>query len=228
MAPFQHKTKIVCHSCNHGWMSDLETGVMNNLKNMMLGLPTFLNADAQRRLASWCAKTALVIDRLQPGGRVIPDSHYTDMYQQRSALKSQLILAAHRSLTGDGSDALLGGAIKEPVANFQTPIGWTDENTSEMQRHFSAGYKAYKITFTVGKFVALVFGHDLPTLLQVQSPRPLAKTIWPTSPGSYWSDKLSVDKIGGVPAFHASFAPGINRESSLPPALLRGYLPLKP
>ncbi len=223
MRPFQHKARIVCHNCNHGWMSDLESGAMDHLKKMMLGDPTFLDGDAQRRLAAWCAKTALVIDRLQPDSRVVPDSYYAEMFQQKSMLKSQVVLAAFRSLTGDGSDALLGGAIKEPVSHFQAPAEWTAQDTEAMQRQFAEGRKAYKITFMVGNFVALVFGHDLPALLQIHSPKSVAKYIWPVSPGFYWEAKLSIDKIGGVPAFHAAFAPGANGPDPLPPALLRGY-----
>ena len=92
-----------------------------------------------------------------------------------------------------------------------------------MQKQFTEGRKAYKITFMVGNFVALVFGHDLPAQLQIHSPKPVAKCIWPVSPGFYWEAKLSVDKIGGVPAFHTAFAPGANGPDPLPTALLRGY-----
>jgi hypothetical protein len=224
--PFQHTAKIVCGTCNNGWMSDLEADVMDNVKKMILGKPTFLNQAAQRRLATWCAKTALVIDRLQPEAGVVPDSHYVDMYQQRTALRSQFVLVAFRSLTGKGADALLGGAIKEPVSNFQVPASWPSGDIESIRQEFTEGRKAYKITLIVGNLAALVFGHDLPMALQINSPRPLAKRIWPVSPGFFWESKLSVDKIGGIPAFHAAFAPGANGPRRLPAALLGGYQPL--
>jgi hypothetical protein len=225
MVPFQHTIKMVCHACNHGWMNSLEIGVRDHLKAMMTGDPRFLDADAQRRLAFWCSKTALVIDCLQPKSKVIPESHYGALYAQQSALPTQVVLVGRRSMVVDDKGTLLGGAMKQPIVNFKAPAGWTEQDTDKMRQAFLDGHKVYKVTFMVGEFVALVFGYDLPTVLQVQSPKPVAKPIWPIQPGFYWDRKLNIDKIGGVPGLHMGFGPGPDREVTLPASLARGHIP---
>ncbi len=76
MVPFQQEVKIVCQGCNGGWMRRMEDSVQPILKPMMLGERTRVRAGPQKRLASWAAKTALVLDHLHPAARVVPDSHY--------------------------------------------------------------------------------------------------------------------------------------------------------
>lgn len=54
------EARIVCHRCNHGWMSDLETEAATLLKPMALGEQTKLTTPEQLVVAQWAAKTAMV------------------------------------------------------------------------------------------------------------------------------------------------------------------------
>jgi len=205
--PFQQKVKIVCKACNEGWMSKLETDVMGMLKLMMIGKPVMLRSNAKKVLAFWCAKTALVLDHLHPQNRIVPDAHFSELFDRQRALNGQVVLVAYRSVPTEAAGQLLASALKQPVVNVQIPAESFASIAGEVQRHAADGHQMYKITFAVGNFAALVFGHDFPMPMNVNSPRPIAKHIWPINQRFRWSSGLSVDQIGGLPAFHAAFAP---------------------
>lgn len=212
--PFQQKVRIVCKPCNEGWMSKLENDVMEMLKLMMIGKPVMLRSNAKKHLAFWCAKTALVLDHLHPQHRIVPEAHYRELFERKRALSNQVILVAYRSVPTEAAGQLLGSALKQPVLNVQVPSESFASMAGEVQKHAADGHQMYKITFAVGNFATLVFGHDFPMSVSVNSPRPIAKHIWPINQRFEWSSDLSVDQIGGLPAFHASFAP--NRTQTLP------------
>ena len=54
--------KVVCESCNTGWMSDLETDVKSALLPLVVGSPTVVSLDEQRLLAAWAQKTAMTLE----------------------------------------------------------------------------------------------------------------------------------------------------------------------
>ncbi len=59
--------RMVCATCNNGWMSSLETGVRPALEPMILGrLPVLLTPAMQALLARWAFKTALMVDLFKP------------------------------------------------------------------------------------------------------------------------------------------------------------------
>jgi len=211
--PFQQKVKIVCKKCNEGWMSRLESSVISDLKVMMSGKPKMLRHNLKRRLAFWCAKTALVLDHMHPQNMIVPESHFRELYEQQSALRSQVVLVAFRSVTKEQPGELLASALKQPVTNVQVPIS-SPALTQSIQQNVAEGHAMYKITFAIGNFVALVFGHDFPMPLHLNSPHPIARHIWPINQRFLWSSELSIDSIGGLPAFHAAFAP--NPDEKIP------------
>jgi hypothetical protein len=55
-------TRKVCAACNSGWMSRLECAVRPVLEPMLLDQSTTLDAGAQRILALWILKTAMVLE----------------------------------------------------------------------------------------------------------------------------------------------------------------------
>lgn len=83
--PFQQVVKIPCEACNTGWMRGLEDAVIPFLTPMILGERVRLRPPRQRLLATWCVKTALVMDYLHPRSRVVPDAHYYELYRYRQA-----------------------------------------------------------------------------------------------------------------------------------------------
>lgn len=224
MTPFQQTVKIACKSCNNGWMSDLEKSVMGDLKVMIKGQPKMLRSNAKQRLAFWCAKTALVADYLHPQQRIVPDAHFHDLFMQRSALRNQFILAGFRSVTAEQPGDLLASVLKQPVLNVEIPTDFPSSSREQIQRYAAEGHAMYKVTFAIGNFAALVFGHDFPMGVSINSPRPVAKNIWPMSRRFKWSNELSIDAIGGLPGFHAAFSPG--PDGSALPADVPGRIPV--
>jgi hypothetical protein len=214
MKPFQQVVKVVCKPCNEGWMRSLEESVMRDLKVMIKGQPKELRFDAQQRLASWCAKTALVLDHLHPQRRIVPDSDYSDLFRRKSALPKQVILIAFRSVVKERPGELLASVLKQPVTNVRIATDAPSAFRRQIERYASEGYGMYKVTFAIGNFAVLVFGHNFPLAVNVNSPRPVAKSIWPVSPRFTWSKDLSIDQIGGLPGFHAAFASGRENEIS--------------
>jgi hypothetical protein len=58
--PFTWQARVVCAECNNGWMSSLEARAKDLLIPMMRGEAQTLDQDAQRLIAIWATKTALV------------------------------------------------------------------------------------------------------------------------------------------------------------------------
>src|SRR4051812_12733185 len=46
-----HKARVVCYDCNHGWMSDVETATCDILKPMMLGRSMMLGSTSRSQYA---------------------------------------------------------------------------------------------------------------------------------------------------------------------------------
>ena len=60
--PFDLTVKNVCAECNNGWMSEIENSTKDILVPMIDGQSMSLDLDAQRKLASWTCKTAMVME----------------------------------------------------------------------------------------------------------------------------------------------------------------------
>lgn len=79
---FSRKVGCTCEACNSGWMSDLEGTVKPLLDPILFGHSATFDASAQRALATWAFKTALVFAAQRDGA---PASAYTNLYEQRCA-----------------------------------------------------------------------------------------------------------------------------------------------
>jgi hypothetical protein len=76
--------KIVCDTCNHGWMSDLESEAQPWLTPMIAGRAQTLEAAALRTCARWAMKTAMTIDRCAATSyQSIPASRYPLFYEKQ-------------------------------------------------------------------------------------------------------------------------------------------------
>ena len=58
-----HKAKVVCSGCNHGWMSDVENACESVLKPMMLGQDVALATREQALLRGWFVLRAMILER---------------------------------------------------------------------------------------------------------------------------------------------------------------------
>lgn len=73
--------KIVCQSCNNGWMSDLEHRTKPILTPMIRGNAVSLTCEERTIIASWMTKTAMVLDRSHQGTAFYGDGdriHFKD------------------------------------------------------------------------------------------------------------------------------------------------------
>jgi hypothetical protein len=74
------KTNAVCERCNNGWLSDLEASACELAGPLVIGEPALLATGDQRVLATWCYKTALLMQMLRPkASHVIPPARFTEL-----------------------------------------------------------------------------------------------------------------------------------------------------
>jgi hypothetical protein len=74
-------TTSLCRRCNNEWLNQMETAARPHLEPMITGEPVELDSDAQRAVAVWAYKTALLMQLLRPENvRVIPMERYTALY----------------------------------------------------------------------------------------------------------------------------------------------------
>jgi hypothetical protein len=90
-----HRAKVVCLSCNNGWMNDLENRARRVLKEMISGTGVSLDSDAQRHVASWAAKTAMCVEKTFPTAtQAIPQDYYRALYADTSRPPDDLTIWA--------------------------------------------------------------------------------------------------------------------------------------
>ena len=74
--------RVVCASCNNGWMARLEAAARPRLVALMRGTPRSLSRVDGELIARWGAKTALMFQALEPiPNRVTSAQLYTDLYE---------------------------------------------------------------------------------------------------------------------------------------------------
>ena len=148
--PFQQVVKIPCEACNTGWMRGLEDAVIPFLTPMILGERVRLRPPRQRLLATWCVKTALVMDHLHPRSRIVPDAHYYELYRYRQPLATSFVTIGYRrEIDKDENGELLGTIIKQPLPSVTVDTAITDD----VQAMIREGRRIYAIIFAIGHFV---------------------------------------------------------------------------
>ncbi len=69
--PISKKVRVVCETCNTGWLSALEGELKPRIKALVLGEESILTQWDQRRLATWAAKTAMTAEFIHPESAAI-------------------------------------------------------------------------------------------------------------------------------------------------------------
>lgn len=64
--PLSKKVRVVCKSCNTGWLSDFEDELKPKIKPLILGGKSILTPWDQRRVATWAAKTSMTMEFIHP------------------------------------------------------------------------------------------------------------------------------------------------------------------
>ena len=197
--PFQDTVRVVCKRCNEGWMSRLESRVKNVLGPMLVqGWITTLSPRTQAAIAFWAAKTALVLDHLQPRARVVPDTEYPALYAAKSALPSHLVWLGYRSRQVDSAGELLGSSLKQPITHITLAEGSDRAAFRERLKRWGPRVVACTASPSVGRVVFQVFGHTLPTKVEISARTEQAgvvERIWPGSAGSHHRAAALLDRV---------------------------------
>src|SRR5262249_22328352 len=67
-----HKARVVCEGCNHGWMSDIESTACDVLKPMMVGRPFVLDTEQQVAIRAWIVLRAMILERAAAEKQAVP------------------------------------------------------------------------------------------------------------------------------------------------------------
>lgn len=93
---FHWRVKAVCKTCNNGWMSDLEGAAKDALFEAAFDMrDRLLSRDAQRTLAVWALKTAMMAEHTNGASRRgIPLAEYEQVWEHREPSSSVRIWLA--------------------------------------------------------------------------------------------------------------------------------------
>lgn len=89
---FELVTRAVCHDCNTGWMSDLETKAAPLLTPMLRGKVVNLSLEQQATVALWAAKFVLMFQQTKPPEyQSIVAAHYRWVYKHKAPPPSTVV-----------------------------------------------------------------------------------------------------------------------------------------
>lgn len=77
------KARVVCETCNNGWLSGVENRIKPILLPMIRAHRLTVTPRMQEALAFWAVKTALVAEKIAPDRMVTPDSVYKFVYEKK-------------------------------------------------------------------------------------------------------------------------------------------------
>jgi hypothetical protein len=90
------KVRRVCAECNNGWMNRLERTARPLLRRLIRGDRDILLPPAQKVIATWAVKTALMCEFIEPRTREAPLHHFETIYGDAAPpASSQVWLAAY-------------------------------------------------------------------------------------------------------------------------------------
>lgn len=92
--PYSTRVRVVCDTCNNGWMSQLEDAVSPLLGPMLHGNTKILDRERQALLAQWVFKTTAMLDFTYPQERAIQDADLRWLYEHRAPPPNVLIWVA--------------------------------------------------------------------------------------------------------------------------------------
>jgi hypothetical protein len=96
--------RVVCASCNAGWMRDLEQSVQPVLAPLLWGERAVLDADSQARLATWALKTAMMFEFTHPDRRTISWQQRRSLFEMKTVPASVQVWIG--SYAGDEMNAV--------------------------------------------------------------------------------------------------------------------------
>ena len=145
--PFEVKVRAVCEDCNSGWMSDLEQEAAPLLTPMIRGQDGELDSLAATVVATWAAKTMLILRLLasRPQELDVAADAYPWVFEQRMPPPQERIWIGYYDGSGQWPTTFnyYGMFVAAPGADEE------------------GGSNAHGCSFSVGHLVFGLFGHSL-------------------------------------------------------------------
>jgi hypothetical protein len=204
---YDRQARVVCASCNNGWMSDLETQVSLLLAPDTLdGRP--LCHDEQTLLATWAMKTALVLNAAEtPDRRVIPSEVARRFGRDQQIPEHTEIWITSYTGSDDQLPAFAGLGID--LDNRQdSHRGWRDLAVTT----FLVGPFVFQVFFARPELGTMSLTRVFPPNTHIPRLWPIAELVtWRLSPGlgrdgviafaeqitaSLWRSKLETELVG--------------------------------
>ena len=92
--PATHKLRVVCETCNNGWMSDIEDAAKPILTPLVLGQPSHLDVNQQQVVATWAFSRAIIGEQLSPDLKGIPADHRQWLFEHHEPPPQVRVFAA--------------------------------------------------------------------------------------------------------------------------------------
>lgn len=185
---FQHKAKIVCSTCNGGWMSDIETSVESTLKPMLFNLDysTKLNESDQKSLALWAQKTAMIMCQSTGSNYKIPDESYKKMYQSKAPV-DQISVRLGWRLPKKGENGPLLSHFR--ISQISGPI--PPEHAESLK-----GAEAWKAIIAIGSIVFHLSGSTSNIIIELENnDSRVTPQIFPYISNVIWPIEWPVDAM---------------------------------
>lgn len=182
---FSQTAKVVCESCNHGWMSRLENEAKPILTPAIARVePCAFDLRSQWIAAQWAAKTCFVMQRQTPEP-VAPSTHpFLVRANGRPPPQMSIFVGSHYR------------ALRDPASSIyiQKPIS-LEIDQDGTQQVFEFGYLAF---LAVGGISFLIVGHRLGSYVELvlgEHQAELFTKIWPwTQKAVHWPPELLMDQ----------------------------------
>ncbi len=196
--PFSLTVKEVCGTCNNGWMSDLEGRSQKFLKKMLRGEKLRLVAGSQQLLATWAAKTALVICRMNPENAILPLREYAFIYEHRKPSTSTIVWLSRHTPYVDGDRVAVSMTRNRSI--LQSIVSEDSADIRELVKNGQAGV----VMFSIGELVVTVLSHDFPCEMSIGVNARFGarfednfQQIWPPIRHHFHWPRVSLNTIGG-------------------------------
>ena len=190
---FTRKLKIVCGTCNHGWMSGIEEAAKPLLVRMFGSQsPISLSADDQLALARWAFKTA-VVARYVADRSTFPTAHRREFGRTNNPPQNAQIWIGAASVPNTSTYGELLAETKYEPVELTAP---GPDGSATVAPAYRSELRLYNVVFVVMGYVA-----DVP-LARIDPSGALGQaltSLWPTAGhGISWPPPANLDLIGGM------------------------------
>lgn len=196
--PFDHKAKVVCKNCNEGWMSGLENDFRPIFNEMITLKELVIDESEQSIIAFWAQKTVLMLNQATPGGVKITSETYSEIYNNKRAVKRIMVYLGWRMKYGQD--------IKDPLASFTikqiNSIEVRKDIYDNVKMQVDEGGFAWKATLAVGPLVFELMGHNMNVTLEITGNTKVMHMIKPYKNDFRWPAEWPIEAEGGLDVIH--------------------------